>query len=108
MTKTISFPSELKEALSAIATEQRYPLVREILARGKADELVLKDKHEAQVIVDVARVQMLEAGLRYPYWNEDSTKYNKAHDEAFQDVQMGLFEKVVTYVGQEFEVVTRI
>jgi hypothetical protein len=108
MSKTITLPSELKEALSVIATERRYPLVREILARGKADELILEDKHEAQVIVDVARVQMLEAGLRYPYWNEDSARYNKAHDEAFQEVQMGFFEKVAMYIGQEFEVVTRI
>jgi hypothetical protein len=108
MTKTISVPSELKQAVAAIAMERRYPLVREILARGIPDELILENQCEAQAIVDVARVQMLEAGLRYSYWNEDSPRYNKADDEAFRDVQTGVFEKVVMYVGQEFDIDTRI
>lgn len=68
----------------------------------------MEEKQEAQVIVDVARVQMLDAELRYPYWNDESSRYDKFHADAFQDVQISLFEKIVTYVGQEFEVVTSI
>jgi hypothetical protein len=108
MSKTVVFPSELKEALLKIAVERRYPLVREILGRGGTDELVLEDKEEAQAIVNVARMQMLDALLRYPFWSDDSPRYNKAHEEAFQDVQMGFFEKVASYIDSEFDIEAKV
>jgi hypothetical protein len=108
MSKTVPFPASLKRTIRNIASERNYPLVQEIARRGSDEELVLESKEEAQAIVDVARVEMLDASLKYPFWNDDSPRHEPKHEEAFQDVQMGFFEKVVMYVGQEFDVVTRV
>jgi len=105
--KTIPFPESLKAALKRITLDRRYPVVAEILDRGKLDELSIESAEEAQMIVDVARLEMLSASLKFPFWDDDSPRYDRFHDEAFQEVQMGFFEKVVMYVSQEFDVVTR-
>lgn len=108
MNKSIAFPASLKTEIRRIADEQAYPLVAEIVARGNADELVIKSTDEAQAIVDVARRERLDAGLKYPFWDEESPRYDTRHEDAFQDIQMGFFEKVVMYVGQEFDIVNAV
>ena len=108
MSKTIAIPENIKEALRKIARERQYHLVLEILAREKSAELVLADDDEAQAIVDVARLEMLDAMLRYPFWSDDSPRYNTAHEEAFQDVQMGFFEKVASYIDSEFDIEAKV
>ena len=105
MNKSIAFPASLKTEIRRIAAEQDYPLVAEIVARGNADELVVDSREEAQAIVDVARRERLDARLKYPYWDEESPRYDTRHEEAFQDIQMGFFEKVVMYIGQEYDIV---
>jgi hypothetical protein len=104
MSKTLAIPAHTKETLLKIARERQYPLVLEILGHGKSAELVLADNDEAQAIVDVARLEMLDAKLRYPFWSDDSPRYDKAHEDAYQDVQMGFFEKVASYIGSEFDI----
>ena len=104
----IAFPAVLKAQIQQIASERGYPCVAEITARGGPDELLLQDLKEAQAIVDVARLQMLDASLRFPFWDEDNPRHDPAHDNAFQDVQMGLFEKTCMYLGQQFQVVTQV
>jgi hypothetical protein len=108
MSKTIAIPETIKETLRKVARERQYPLVLEILARGKSAELVLADNDEAQAIVNVARLELLDAKLRYPFWSDDSPRYDKAHEEAFQDVQMGFFEKVASYIGSEFDIEAKV
>ena len=85
-----------------------YLRAQEILARGKPDELVLESADEAQVVVNVARVEMMRTILQFPFWDEDDPRHDAAHEERFHDIVNGLFEKTVSYVGQEFEVVTKI
>ena len=60
------------------------------------------------MIVNVACIEMLDAALRYPYWDDESPDYSKIHEDAFQDVQMVFFEKIVMYIGQEYSVVTLV
>jgi hypothetical protein len=108
MTKTITIPAHIKETLLKIATERRYPLVLEILGRGKSAELVLADNEEAQAIVNVARLELLDAMLRYPFWSDDSSRYDEAHSEAFHEVSMGFFEKVASYIDDEFDIEAKV
>lgn len=106
--KTIPFPSTLKSQLKRKADERGYSIASAVLARGNAEELVLQSKDEAQALVNIARIEMLEASLKYPLWNDDLPNYDPRHEDAFQDVQMGVFEKTVMYVGQEFEIVSTV
>lgn len=80
----------------------------EVINRGGADELIVNSQEEAQALVNVARIEMLSASLKYPFWDEDSLKYDKCHDESFQDVQMGLFEKTIMYISQSFDIVSTV
>ena len=69
---------------------------------------MLESADEAQVVVNVARVEMMKTILQFPFWDEDDPRHDTTHEERFHDVVNGLFEKTVSYVGQEFEVVTKI
>lgn len=103
---TISFPSSIKAELIAISDAKKYIQVLEVLGRGTADELVLNDAEEAQAVVDVARVKLLDTQLKFPYWDDSKDNYIESHEDAFQEVQMGVFEKTVSYVGQAFSIRT--
>ena len=104
----LPFPESVKTELRKIAAEGRYVLAIEILGRGAADELVLGSVEEAQVIVNVARVQMMKAALQYPFWDEDDPRHDANHEDAFHEVVLGLFEKTVSYIRQDFDVKTAV
>jgi hypothetical protein len=104
----IAFPHSVKEDLQKLAAAGGFLRAREILARGKPDELVLESAEEAQVVVNVARLEMMKTALQCPFWDEDDPRHDPAHAERFHEVVNGLFEKTVSYVGQDFEVVTKI
>lgn len=108
MSVTFPFPESVKSSLKKIAIERDYPVANEILARGSENELTLTSATEAQIIVNIARVEMLNVSLTYPYWDEDDANFDPLHESAFQDVQMELFEKVVMYISQEFKVTTTV
>lgn len=108
MKKTIPFPSSIKSEITKIAHDRNYPVVMEIMGRGTEDELLIESREEAQAIVNVARIEMINAELKYPFWDEDSPQYQSSHEDAFQEVQMGLFEKVVMYLGQEFQITSAV
>lgn len=104
--KSIVFPSSVKLELLSIAKDQQYQQVIEILERGSDEELIINDLIEAQAIVDTARAKLLDVQLKYPYWDDQLPNYNEDHEEIFQDFQMGVFEKTVSYISQEFDVRT--
>ena len=108
MMSMITVPSDIKSELYEIASVSGYSLVLDILSRGSEGEVVFESLAEAQAVVNVVRLKMLEALLKYPYWDDTLTPYNEEHEEAFQEVQMGLFEKVVSYVRHEYDVETRV
>lgn len=85
-----------------------YPVAATVLARGNAEELVLHSESEAQALVNMARIDMLDASLKSPFWNEDLPNCDPRHEDAFQDIEMGIFEKTVMYLGQEFKIVSTV
>lgn len=108
MSKVIPFPSILKLQLKKSAEERGYPIASAVLARGNPEELVLHSENEAQALVNIARMEMLDASLKFPFWNEDLPNYDPRHEDAFQDIQMGIFEKTIMYLGQEFRIVSAV
>jgi hypothetical protein len=106
--RLIEYPASLKTALRLIASTRGFPGALRILARGGAEELVVESRQEAQTLVNVARLALLEARLKFPNWDEDSPDHDLAHEEAVHDVLMGLFEKTVGYVGQGFDIVSQV
>jgi protoporphyrinogen oxidase len=107
MTTTITVPLELKNELLAIADKSGYPSASAVLHRGAPDELVVENLREAQEITNIARIQVLDALLKFPYWDDSEPNYSPEHEDKFQDVQMGIYEKTVYYVSQHFEIEPR-
>jgi hypothetical protein len=108
MSQVIEFPASLKAQLHASASTRRFPAALAILARGGPSELVVESQTEAQTLVDIARLELLEARLKFPFWDEDLPNHDPVHEDAFHDVQMGVFEKTVMYVGQVFEITSKV
>ena len=108
MSHVIAFPDSVKADLVKLAAVGQFVRASEILARGTPDELILESAEEAQIVVNVARIEMMKTVLQCPFWDEDDPRHDPAHEERFHDVVNGLFEKTVSYVGQEFEIVTKI
>lgn len=108
MSQSIAFPDSVKADLLKIATAGSFVRAKEILVRGNPDELVLESADEAQIVVNVARVEMMKTILQCPFWDEDDPRHDPVHEERFHDVVNGLYEKTVSYIGQDFEVATRI
>ena len=102
----IAFPETVKKILLSMAKKNNYLQAIDILQRGNPDELILKTNDEAQAIVNVARVKLLDTLLKYPYWDEDMDNYNENHEEEFQEVQMGIYEKTVSYIMTKFDIQT--
>jgi len=108
MSQSIAFPDSVKSDLLQLATTGDFIRAKEILSRGSSDELVFESAEEAQIVVNVARVEMMKTILRFPFWDEEDPRHDPSHEERFHDVVNGLFEKTVSYIGQDFEVVTKI
>lgn len=108
MNGAIAFPDSLKADLLGLATAGGYERAREILARSRPGELVLESRDEAQVVVDVARLEMMRTLRQCPFWDEEDPRHDPAHAERFHEVVNGLFEKTVSCIAEEFDVVTAI
>ena len=107
MGTVIDIPSNLKRELLAIAEKSNYPSALATLHRGQSDQLVLENLREAQEIVNIARIQMLDALLRYPYWDDTEPTYVAEHEDSFHDVQMGIFEETIYYISNNFDIEPR-
>ncbi len=68
---------------------------------------MLENQREAQELVNIARIQVLDALLKYPFWDDREATYQPEHEDQFQDVQMGIYEKTVFYIGNHFEIEPR-
>ncbi len=108
MLTAIVFPESVKAELLSLATRRRFVLAREILARGAAGELLLASTAEAQVVVDVARVEMMRTRLASPFWDEADPRHDPAHAQRFHEVVNGLFGKTATLVREAFDVVAAV
>lgn len=105
--KKIAVPAELKSELFAIAKKAGYPSALDVLSRGNAEQLVLESLREAQEITNIARIQVLDALLKYPYWDNTESTHLPEHEEMFHDVQMGIYEKTVYYISNHFKIEPR-
>jgi hypothetical protein len=63
---------------------------------------VFLSEEEAEALITLVVIEKKKAWLKYPYYDAEHPKYSEEHEAAFDDVQMGLYEKVVHYVEAAF------
>ncbi|MEY4583114.1 MAG: hypothetical protein RL701_7817 [Pseudomonadota bacterium] len=106
MTKAVFLPPDLWEDALQTATQESFPEIIRILRLFQSGTAELTSD-EASALVEFARFLVGRAELHYPYWDDSRTPYLQEHEEAFQDVNMGLHEKLVSYIGSIFPEVLR-
>lgn len=101
MTKSVYLPHDIREQALQAAIQDGFPEVIRILRLfrgGSAD--VTAD--EAAHLIEFARFLVRRAELHYPYWDDSRTPYVQEHEDAFHEVNMGLHEKLVSYISSTF------
>lgn len=61
--------------------------------KGKTEYLNLNEE-EARNLLYLADIEMKKAILKYPNNEEDDPEYNKEHEEKYDEIMMGIYEKI--------------
>jgi hypothetical protein len=101
MKRKMVFPRSILDEARLIALNENFPEVLRILSSVSDAGLEL-DLSEAEHLIQFATVLRLKAGLQYPYWDDASTNYNQDHENCFHEINMGIHEKLQSYLRSTF------
>ena len=101
MTASVFLPPDLCEHALQLATQEAFPEIIRILRlfdNGSAELNI----NEASSLLDFARFLVQRAELHFPYWDDTRAPFSREHEEAFQEINMGIHEKLFSYIGSSF------
>ncbi len=102
--RKIYFPAELVGQLGIIVQQEQYVALNKVFAKhgpGEMEYLEL-DQSDALNLLKIADIEMQKAILKYPNNEDDMPDYDPEHEEQYDDVMMGVYEKTYYYVRAEF------
>lgn len=110
MTKRkIYLPNALIQELADIVKTQAYtalmPVFSEVSCSGEeasSTEYLSLDLSDAKLLIRLADIEMSKAILKYPYNEDDDPQYDPLHEEQFDEIMMGVYEKTYYYLQSEF------
>lgn len=103
--KNVYFPADLIDEIYRISKKEQYLAIERILENyieGKTEYLNLNEE-EARQIIYLADIEMKKAILKYPDNEEDHPNFNQVHEEKYDEIMMGIYEKTYYYISTEFE-----
>jgi hypothetical protein len=100
--REVQIPTELVENICQLVREERYEALVEAFGGEVEPSQIFLSVEEARALITLAVVEKRKAWLRYPYYDEDHPRHSTDHETKFDDIQMGLYEKIVYYVGAAF------
>jgi hypothetical protein len=97
----VHLPPDVCEHALELATREAFPEIVRILRvfQNGSGELSLT---EASRLLDFARFLVHRAALHFPYWDDTREPFSSEHEEAFQQINMGIHEKLFSYIGSSF------
>jgi hypothetical protein len=101
MTANVFIPPDLCEHALQLATHESFPEIVRILKLFKEGSAELQ-VDEARGLLEFARFLVQRAELHFPYWDDSRAPYLREHEEGFQEINMGLHEKIFSYIGSSF------
>ena len=101
MTASVLLPPDLCEHALELATQEAFPEIIRILGRFENGSAELS-LNEASSLLDFARFLVQRAELHFPYWDDAREPFLREHEEAFQQINMGIHEKLFSYIGSSF------
>ncbi|MGO3343724.1 MAG: hypothetical protein ACTIM4_00190 [Marinomonas sp.] len=100
--RDVVMPLELIQEIAHIVHKENYLILKEAFSSAEMQESVSLSEEEAEALVDLAVIEKRKARLRYPYYDDEHPLYNKNHEDSFDDIQMGLYEKTLYCVESAF------
>lgn len=101
--REVLMPPELVEEISEIVDKENYLILKEAFPNIDVKSPIFLSVEEAEALIDLAVIEKKKARLKYPYYSEDHRKYDERHEEKFDDIQMGIYEKTIYYVESAFK-----
>jgi hypothetical protein len=101
MTVSVFMPPDLCEHALQLATHEAFPEVMRVLKLFRSGSAEL-NAAEASCLLEFARFLVQRAELHFPYWDDSRVPYSREHEEGFQEINMGIHEKMFSYVGSCF------
>jgi hypothetical protein len=100
--REVTIPAELVSQISAIVHDECYVALQNSFPHDQTPPIFLSEE-EAEALILLAVIEKKKAWLKYPYYDEDHPQYSEEHARKFDDVQMGIYEKTIYYVGSAFK-----
>lgn len=104
-TRKVYIPSEIISELRDIVVREGYSALLSIFEEGAGEDIEYLDlsEQDAKNLLRLADIEMLKALLRYPHNETEDPLYNPEHEERYDDVMMGIYEKTYYYIQSEFK-----
>ncbi|BBM02394.1 hypothetical protein [Microbulbifer sp. GL-2] len=100
--REVQMPEELIGSLSEIVSKEGYSLLENVFSNvGKGS--IFLSQEEAEGLVTLAVIEKKKGWLKYPFYDDEDHRYDPCHEEMFDDIQMGLYEKTIYYIESAFK-----
>lgn len=100
--REVLIPVDLVKQITDIVYKEGYTALMNVFKKDQQFPVFLC-KEEAEALITLAVIEKRKAWLKYPRYDEDHPQYSQEHEEKFDDVQMGIYEKTIYYVGSAFK-----
>jgi hypothetical protein len=103
--RNVFIPTEILVDLCKIIRSEQYTALLSALPdvheEASAEHLSLTIE-DARNLLRVVDIEMSKAILRYPHNEDDDPQYDPEHEECYDEIMMGIYEKTYYYVQSEF------
>ncbi|NRD71929.1 hypothetical protein HQQ94_01435 [Shewanella sp. VB17] len=101
--RDVVMPIELIQEIAQLVHKENYFILKEAFPSLKMKGPIFLSQEEAEALIDLAVIEKKKARLRYPYYDDEHPLYDENHEDSFDDVQMGIYEKTIYYVESAFK-----
>ena len=101
--REVLMPIELVEDIAKIVHKEDYKPLKNAFSSTDMKPPIFLSQEEAEALIDLAVIEKKKARLMYPFYDDRHPKGDETHEERFDDVQMGIYEKTIYYVESAFK-----
>lgn len=101
--REVLMPVELVEEIAQIVSRENYQALKDAFPNSETKPPIFLSQEEAEALIELAVIEKKKARLMYPYYDDENPKYDEMHEEKFDGVQMGIYEKTIYYVESAFK-----
>lgn len=101
--REVLMPVELVKDIAQIVHNEGYKALKEAFPTLDTKPPIFLSDEEAEALINLAIIEKEKARLMYPFYDDEHPRYCEKHEERFDDVQMGIYEKTIYYVESAFK-----